>query len=363
MSFCANCGKQLAEEARFCTSCGTAVGADASAEQGASVGQGFSQPTFAVAAQGAASSALAADAAKPASFKAAMDSTKARGKRRMPVIVLVALALALTSAIALAAHYIYSEYVAPAMNQSVSNASDQPESPELAAANAAYAAVIEEYRLALNELEENGDEQGMGARYPHVSMTFLDYLTDKMEIDSIGSFVAELLSEIGVSFPTALLDLFGWTSAQAIVDNLSAAKIDLDENGIPELLIYHGSDIVHVLTCVNGEVVSLAAFSYDDLAVEEIALTKDGLLLYSKSSLLEDRGVVVLYAVGEGSLSTIESLSWQEVDDGSGRLSYSHATPEGVTETTRPRSDSYHEDFQDSFRIEKNLGGQSIWDN
>ena len=94
--FCANCGKQLADEVRFCTSCGVPVErAESFGELADGVGAG------------------AAGAAKPANFKAAMDSTKARGKRRMPVIVLVALALALTSAIAFAAHYVYTEHIAP----------------------------------------------------------------------------------------------------------------------------------------------------------------------------------------------------------------------------------------------------------
>lgn len=149
--FCTNCGKQLADEARFCTSCGTAVGevkkelvaraASAGAPDGAvaSVGgpasAGDSAASAVVGATGVSSddsaSAVAAvasaagsdaKAAKPVNFKAAMDSTKARGKRRMPTIVLVALALALTSAVAFAAHYVYTGYIAPALEESGINA-------------------------------------------------------------------------------------------------------------------------------------------------------------------------------------------------------------------------------------------------
>ena len=101
--YCTKCGHFMAaEEARFCTSCGAALNGGTAA--GASVGMSQTPP-------------VGESSATPVNFKAAMDSTKARGKRRMPIIVLVALALALTSAIAFAAHYVYSEYIAPARTE------------------------------------------------------------------------------------------------------------------------------------------------------------------------------------------------------------------------------------------------------
>ena len=136
--FCTNCGKQLADEARFCTSCGTAVGEGKkerltpTASAGAAASAGEAAGDSAVSTAAGATGATGADAtfaaapdvkpAKPANFKAAMDSTRARGKRRMPMIVLVALALALTSAVAFAAHYVYTGYIAPALEESGINA-------------------------------------------------------------------------------------------------------------------------------------------------------------------------------------------------------------------------------------------------
>ena len=191
--FCTNCGKQLADEARFCTSCGTAVGeakkelaaraapADevsaagvpasagdsfASAAEGAAGVTGVSSDDSASAVAAVASAAGSdAKAAKPVNFKAAMDSTKARGKRRMPTIVLVALALALTSAVAFAAHYVYTGYIAPALEKSGINApfyhGPADEAEEGASIYQLYNDKIQEYIQAYGEpASELPDESG-----------------------------------------------------------------------------------------------------------------------------------------------------------------------------------------------------------
>ncbi len=152
-NFCPQCGGQLKSDARFCSECGTrldayevdlraAVGNDASpqvekrcAPQAAGAHE---TPTECAPAQ--AAKTPAADAAKPAgeesgtaasSFAAAVESTKHRSRRRVPLVVLVALALALTSAVAFAAYQVYTQVIAPAMQeQQAEGETQQAEEPQ-----------------------------------------------------------------------------------------------------------------------------------------------------------------------------------------------------------------------------------------
>ena len=152
-NFCPQCGAQLKSDARFCSECGTrldayevdlraAIGNDASpqvektcAPQAAGARE---TPTECAPAQ--AVKTPAADAAKPAgeesgaaasSFAAAVESTKHRSHRRVPLVVLVALALALTSAVAFAAYQVYTQVIAPAMQeQQAEGETQQAEEPQ-----------------------------------------------------------------------------------------------------------------------------------------------------------------------------------------------------------------------------------------
>ena len=151
-NFCPQCGAQLKSDARFCSECGTrldayevdlraAVGNDASPQvekrcvpQAAGARE---TPTECAPAQ--AAKAPAAGAAKPAdeesgaaasSFAAAVESTKHHSRRRVPLVVLVALALALTSAVAFAAYQVYTQVIAPAtQEQQVENEEQVDDEP------------------------------------------------------------------------------------------------------------------------------------------------------------------------------------------------------------------------------------------
>lgn len=112
--FCEHCGKELREDVRYCKYCGekaqsikgsapkpepsVAVPAEASATipGGASGGKRDS----ATISRGASSGSTVA-----ASLQKAIGDTKRNSRRRMPLIVLIALALTLATTIAFAAHY------------------------------------------------------------------------------------------------------------------------------------------------------------------------------------------------------------------------------------------------------------------
>ncbi len=148
-NFCPICGAKLPADARFCGACGTPIDAyevDSRATAGSGMPQRAENDQTAKPCEGSPqlASVFSTDTAKPVgadltaqsgskldaetesgagadastqaqSFTAAVESTVRRSRRRMPLIVLVALALALTSAVAFAAYTVYNQVIVPAM--------------------------------------------------------------------------------------------------------------------------------------------------------------------------------------------------------------------------------------------------------
>ena len=256
--FCAECGCQLRDEARFCTSCGASVWIALEDEPSAAASAPDAVPS--------------ASAAKSANFKTAMDSTKARGKRRMPVVVLVALALALTSAIALAAHYVYTNYVAPSFGERgdgfvASNADLTIQ------ANEAYEGIITEYKEAIRAIE-SGQIEGLEKRYTYPNYDFL------------------------LNYPV-----------EGYKPTLCWAAQDFDQNGAPELIVYENTDggIVQLFTYSEEGVVELLSRPYKHVA----HLAEDG-LIYLEFVGAYTEGYAYAYDLAEGELVEVSSLAWTE---------------------------------------------------
>ncbi|MDO4290801.1 MAG: zinc ribbon domain-containing protein [Eggerthellaceae bacterium] len=98
--FCTNCGSEVSSEARFCGKCGTAL----VREDGV------------VASEPAASFPVASHLdgqPEPVTFATAMDAAKQKSKRRIPMVVLVALVLALATGVAYAAYRVYTDVYVP----------------------------------------------------------------------------------------------------------------------------------------------------------------------------------------------------------------------------------------------------------
>lgn len=125
--YCRNCGSEIPNEARFCSYCGTET--IAPKEPFAQEGQNAVESTASAAsttqvttstkeqAESIKSSAQTSESQTPNSLKAAVQSNKKRSRRHIPMILLVALALALATSMAFAAHYIYTNVWLPAQQK------------------------------------------------------------------------------------------------------------------------------------------------------------------------------------------------------------------------------------------------------
>lgn len=121
--YCHTCGNELDAEARFCTNCGTPVkpAEDASAAKGSALArqtapEAAPAPTASAAGTEAAPAPTAGAAANPApapaaaeqtNFKSAVGKSSKKSRSKLSLIMLVVLAVLLVSAIAFAAHYLF----------------------------------------------------------------------------------------------------------------------------------------------------------------------------------------------------------------------------------------------------------------
>ena len=241
-NFCPQCGAELMSDARFCVECGTpldayevegtseneikaastagvselvgsagsagatdaftAGGAPASAES--ERGTATEAPVEGASAEAAGNGQQAsgkADAPSTSSLTAAVESTKHRSRRRVPLVVLVALALALTSAVAFAAYQVYTQVIAPAMQEQqaavstqvdetgesgqAGEAEGQTDAELIAEAEAAYQVVIDDYKSALADYPQEGktydDQKQFTTSHPYI---YTDRLCDSEVLDS-----------------------------------------------------------------------------------------------------------------------------------------------------------------------------------
>lgn len=147
---CPVCGSVINDACRYCTVCGSPIeGADSRTEE-------TPQSDSAASESAQAKGSTATDepngedgaspspepkqdpttagrndraSAQPVTFSAAMDDTRKSSKRRMPLVIMLALAMALVAGTAFAAYQIYVNVIAPMQNQ----AAEQPRGDESAA--------------------------------------------------------------------------------------------------------------------------------------------------------------------------------------------------------------------------------------
>ncbi len=214
------------------------------------------------------------------SLTAAVESTVRRSRRRMPLIVLVALALALTSAVAFAAYTVYNQVIVPAMqaqqatieSQDNAQASGEPESESIEQesslseeeAQAAYQVVIDDYRSALADYaaaasasgsksnSKNNDE--FSEKHPYI---YTDRLMDAGLLDTSRN-------TLSYSFATFQKD-----EAPALLVRSTSTKSDTDTSG--------SISLIAVYALVNGEPVIVAETGHEHIS---LSLVDEKILSY-----------------------------------------------------------------------------------
>ena len=230
----------------------------------------------------------------------------------MPMILLVALALALATSVAYAAYRVYTDIWAPMQQEQQQKAQAEKDAQE---AQDAYNGIIEEYSKALKDAK-NGelDRNEIAEKYPHVNSEPFPYYSMSLS-DSETS------------------------------DYKYAAK-DLNDDGTPELLI--GRDMTQYGTI------------YTSIAVYDIWSYQNGNLVHVESGItrgdysLRENGVIMSRANGgayingymmmslnKGKLYSVEDLDQANVTKAQGNwTNLEGISEERIDGTTRTSSDN-----------------------
>ena len=172
---CPVCGSVINDACRYCTVCGSPIeGADSRTEETPQSDRAGSEraqakdstATFEPNGEDGASpspkpkqdptTAGRSDwaSAQPVTFSAAMDDTRKSSKRRMPLVIMLALAMALVAGTAFAAYQIYVNVIAPMQNQ----AAEQPRGDESVAQTPApeepLTVDVEERRIIVSTMSD-----------------------------------------------------------------------------------------------------------------------------------------------------------------------------------------------------------------
>ncbi len=167
--FCPQCGKENPPQARFCHDCGSALPTDAlsqASQDAPAAPAGPEAPAQVTRAQATATPDASDPAPAPAPASAdavqgdvAEQVKQARGRtrRKIPVVMLVILVALACASAAFAAHYVYTNFIAPALEQqeekpAVKKTEEkaEPEDPEKAQ-KAVFNEVLSAYQAAQND--------------------------------------------------------------------------------------------------------------------------------------------------------------------------------------------------------------------
>ena len=132
--YCTKCGAKLPRDARFCMNCGKPVAAIASEKAAASTASSgkaaapAAVPAKAAEPTGASSSSQNNPSSEQSeTLRGAVNATKHRSRRRVPMVVLVALAMALAAGTAYAAYRVYTDMWLPAQQAQNEQTVEAPE--------------------------------------------------------------------------------------------------------------------------------------------------------------------------------------------------------------------------------------------
>ena len=180
--YCTKCGAKLPRDARFCMNCGKPVAAIASEKAAAST---------ASSGKAAAPAAVPAKAAEPTgaspssqnnpsseqseTLRGAVNATKHRSRRRVPMVVLVALAMALAAGTAYAAYRVYTDVWLPAQQAQNEQTVEAPEEITYSVETRSM-----DVSVPVDPYDAPGKREAQKWYYPHIEASTQSDAVDKI---------------------------------------------------------------------------------------------------------------------------------------------------------------------------------------
>lgn len=180
--YCTKCGAKLPRDARFCMNCGKPVAAIASEKAVASTASSE---------KAAVSAAVSAKDAEPTgtspssqnnpsseqseTLRGAVNATKHRSRRRVPMVVLVALAMALAAGTAYAAYRVYTDVWLPAQQTQNEQTVEAPEEITYSVETRSM-----DVSVPVDPYDAPGKREAQKWYYPHIEASAQSDAVDKI---------------------------------------------------------------------------------------------------------------------------------------------------------------------------------------
>ena len=180
--YCTKCGAKLPRDARFCMNCGKPVAAIAyekAAASTASSGKAAAPaavPAKAAEPTGASSSSQNNPSSEQSeTLRGAVNATKHRSRRRVPMVVLVALAMALAAGTAYAAYRVYTDMWLPAQQAQNEQTVEAPEEITYSVETRSMDASV-----PVDPYDAPGKREAQKWYYPHIEASTQSDAVDKI---------------------------------------------------------------------------------------------------------------------------------------------------------------------------------------
>ena len=180
--YCTKCGAKLPRDARFCMNCGKPVAAIAPAKAAASTASSgkaaapAAVPAKAAEPMGASSSSQNNPSSEQSeTLRGAVNATKHRSRRRVPMVVLVALAMALAAGTAYAAYRVYTDVWLPAQQTQNEQTVEAPEEITYSVETRSM-----DVSVPVDPYDAPGKREAQKWYYPHIEASAQSDAVDKI---------------------------------------------------------------------------------------------------------------------------------------------------------------------------------------
>lgn len=180
--YCTKCGAKLPRDARFCMNCGKPVVAIASEKAAASTASSgkaaapAAVPAKAAEPMGAPSSSQNNPSSEQSeTLRGAVNATKHRSRRRVPMVVLVALAMALAAGTAYAAYRVYTDVWLPAQQTQNEETVEAPEEITYSVETRSM-----DVSVPVDPYDAPGKREAQKWYYPHIEASMQSDAVDKI---------------------------------------------------------------------------------------------------------------------------------------------------------------------------------------